>query len=174
MHVESVRSWEKSSSCLRQHTDCPSCAGLKCRLPSKRSETNKRKTRNTECLWHEGKLREGLFPWQGDPYAFFFFLLRREQICNALCYLANAEVAVWELSNWAAGMDVHTGFRWCRCSALSFSRTKLQGQNSKLLLTQTRQRSLSHALWPERISHQILLSSLIKLHQVINKKIQPW
>lgn len=105
---------------------------------------------------------------------FFFFLLRREQICNALCYLANAEVAVWELSNWAAGMDVHAGFRWCRCSALSFSRTKLQGQNSKLLLTQTRQRSLSHALWPERISHQILLSSLIKLHQVINKKIQPW
>lgn len=101
MHVESVRSWEKSSSCLRQHTDCPSCAGLKCRLPSKRSETNKRKTRNTECLWHEGKFRERLFPWQGDPDVFFFFLLRREQICNALCYLANAEVAVWELSDWA-------------------------------------------------------------------------
>lgn len=79
-------------------------------------------------------------------FFFFFFLLRREQICNALCYLANAEVAIQDLSDWAAGMDVHAGFRCCRCSALSFSRTKLQGQNSKLLLTQTRQRSLSHAL----------------------------
>lgn len=174
MHVESVRSWEKSSSCLRQHTDCPSCAGLKCRLPSKRSESNKRKTRNTECLWHEGKFRERLFPWQGRVIlmSFFFSFKKRTNLqCSVL------SIKCWSSSvraEWLGWWDVHAGFRWCRCSALSFSLTKLQEQDSKLLLTQTRQRSPSHALWPECISHQILLSLLIKLHQAINKKIQPW
>lgn len=143
-------------------------------FPQRDQNQTKGKQGTQNVFGMRGNLGKGCFHDRvGWSLCLFFFSFKKRT--NLQCSVLS--IKCWSSSvraEWLGWWDVHAGFRWCRCSALSFSLTKLQEQDSKLLLTQTRQRSPSHALWPECISHQILLSLLIKLHQAINKKIQPW